>query len=205
MLSDIVIAQAAKMLPIAKVAEKLGLTDEDLIPYGRYKAKINHKLIHSDRPDGKLILMTAISPTPAGEGKTTTSVGLADALNAMGKKTMLCLREPSLGPVFGVKGGAAGGGYAQVVPMEDINLHFTGDIHAIGTANNLLAAMIDNSIQQGNRCQRGHGDLLPGHRPGRPERPPEPHCVCLYLRWPAGHCGADRRSRRNGGFAERCH
>ena len=140
MLSDIVIAQAAKMLPIAKVAEKLGLTDEDLIPYGRYKAKINHKLI----------LMTAISPTPAGEGKTTTSVGLADALNAMGKKTMLCLREPSLGPVFGVKGGAAGGGYAQVVPMEDINLHFTGDIHAIGTANNLLAAMIDNSIQQGN-------------------------------------------------------
>ncbi len=150
MLSDIVIAQAAKMLPIAKVAEKLGLTDEDLIPYGRFKAKINHKLIHSDRPDGKLILMTAISPTPAGEGKTTTSVGLADALNAMGKKTMLCLREPSLGPVFGVKGGAAGGGYAQVVPMEDINLHFTGDIHAIGTANNLLAAMIDNSIQQGN-------------------------------------------------------
>ena len=150
MLSDIVIAQAAKMLPIAKVAEKMGLTDEDLIPYGRYKAKINHKLIHSDRPDGKLILMTAISPTPAGEGKTTTSVGLADALNAMGKKTMLCLREPSLGPVFGVKGGAAGGGYAQVVPMEDINLHFTGDIHAIGTANNLLAAMIDNSIQQGN-------------------------------------------------------
>ena len=150
MLSDIEIAQAAKMLPIAKVAEKLGLADEDLIPYGRYKAKINHKLIHSDRPDGKLILMTAISPTPAGEGKTTTSVGLADALNALGKKTMLCLREPSLGPVFGVKGGAAGGGYAQVVPMEDINLHFTGDIHAIGTANNLLAAMIDNSIQQGN-------------------------------------------------------
>ena len=150
MLSDIEIAQAAKMLPIVKVAEKLGLADEDLIPYGRYKAKINHKLIHSDRPDGKLILMTAISPTPAGEGKTTTSVGLADALNAMGKKTMLCLREPSLGPVFGVKGGAAGGGYAQVVPMEDINLHFTGDIHAIGTANNLLAAMIDNSIQQGN-------------------------------------------------------
>ena len=150
MLSDIVIAQAAKMLPITKVEEKLGLTDEDLIPYGRYKAKVNHKLIHSDRPDGKLILVTAISPTPAGEGKTTTSVGLADALNAMGKKTMLCLREPSLGPVFGVKGGAAGGGYAQVVPMEDINLHFTGDIHAIGTANNLLAAMIDNSIQQGN-------------------------------------------------------
>ena len=150
MLSDIVIAQAAKMLPIAKVAEKLGLTDEDLIPYGRYKAKINHKLIHSDRPDGKLILMTAISPTPAGEGKTPTSVGLADALNAMGKKTMLCLREPSLGPVFGVKGGAAGGGYAQVVPMEDINLHFTGDMHAITTANNLISACLDNHIHQGN-------------------------------------------------------
>ena len=150
MLSDIEIAQAAQMKPITEVAARLGLDEEDLIPYGRYKAKINHKLIHSDRPDGKLILVTAISPTPAGEGKTTTSVGLADAMNALGKKTMLCLREPSLGPVFGIKGGAAGGGYAQVVPMEDINLHFTGDLHAIGTANNLLAAMIDNSIQQGN-------------------------------------------------------
>ena len=150
MLSDIEIAQAAKMQPITQVAANLGLSEEDVIPYGRYKAKLNHKLIHSDRPDGKLILVTAISPTPAGEGKTTTSVGLADAMNALGKKTMLCLREPSLGPVFGIKGGAAGGGYAQVVPMEDINLHFTGDLHAIGTANNLLAAMIDNSIQQGN-------------------------------------------------------
>ena len=150
MLSDIEIAQAAQMKPITEVAARLGLNEEDLIPYGRYKAKINHKLIHSDRPDGKLILVTAISPTPAGEGKTTTSVGLADAMNALGEKTMLCLREPSLGPVFGIKGGAAGGGYAQVVPMEDINLHFTGDLHAIGTANNLLAAMIDNSIQQGN-------------------------------------------------------
>ena len=150
MLSDIEIAQAAQMKPITEVAARLGLDEEDLIPYGRYKAKINHKLIHSDRPDGKLILVTAISPTPAGEGKTTTSVGLADAMNALGEKTMLCLREPSLGPVFGIKGGAAGGGYAQVMPMEDINLHFTGDLHAIGTANNLLAAMIDNSIQQGN-------------------------------------------------------
>ena len=150
MLSDIEIAQADQMKPITEVAARLGLDEEDLIPYGRYKAKINHKLIHSDRPDGKLILVTAISPTPAGEGKTTTSVGLADAMNALGEKTMLCLREPSLGPVFGIKGGAAGGGYAQVVPMEDINLHFTGDLHAIGTANNLLAAMIDNSIQQGN-------------------------------------------------------
>ena len=150
MLSDIEIAQAAEMKPITEIAGKLGLQGEDIIPYGHYKAKLNHKLAKSDKPEGKLILVTAISPTPAGEGKTTTSVGLADAMNALGKKTMLCLREPSLGPVFGIKGGAAGGGYAQVVPMEDINLHFTGDIHAIGTANNLLAAMIDNSIQQGN-------------------------------------------------------
>ena len=150
MKSDIEIAQEAKMKPIADIAAGLGLADEDVIPYGRYKAKINHRLIHKASKQGKLILVTAISPTPAGEGKTTTSVGLADAMNALGKKTMLCLREPSLGPVFGVKGGAAGGGYAQVVPMEDINLHFTGDLHAIGTANNLLAAMIDNSIQQGN-------------------------------------------------------
>ena len=150
MLSDIEIAQAAEMKPITEIAGKLGLQGEDVIPYGHYKAKLNHKLAKADKPEGKLILVTAISPTPAGEGKTTTSVGLADAMNALGKKTMLCLREPSLGPVFGIKGGAAGGGYAQVVPMEDINLHFTGDIHAIGAANNLLAAMIDNSIQQGN-------------------------------------------------------
>ena len=150
MKSDIEIAQEAKMKPITEIAASLGLADEDVIPYGRYKAKINHRLIHKASKQGKMVLVTAISPTPAGEGKTTTSVGLADAMNALGKKTMLCLREPSLGPVFGVKGGAAGGGYAQVVPMEDINLHFTGDLHAIGTANNLLAAMIDNSIQQGN-------------------------------------------------------
>ena len=150
MKSDIEIAQEARMKPIAEIAASLGLADEDVIPYGRYKAKINHRLIHKAGKQGKLVLVTAISPTPAGEGKTTTSVGLADAMNALGKKTMLCLREPSLGPVFGIKGGAAGGGYAQVVPMEDINLHFTGDLHAIGAANNLLAAMIDNSIQQGN-------------------------------------------------------
>ncbi|MBQ7859551.1 MAG: formate--tetrahydrofolate ligase [Faecalibacterium sp.] len=150
MMSDIQIAQAATMKPITEIAAGLGLPDESVIPYGRYKAKIDHRLIHKADKQGKMILVTAISPTPAGEGKTTTSVGLADALCKMGKKTMLCLREPSLGPVFGVKGGAAGGGYAQVVPMEDINLHFTGDLHAIGTANNLLAAMIDNSIQQGN-------------------------------------------------------
>ena len=150
MKTDIEIAQEAKMKPITQIAAQLGLEEESVIPYGRYKAKIDHRLIHNAKKQGKLILVTAISPTPAGEGKTTTSVGLADAMNALGKKTMLCLREPSLGPVFGIKGGAAGGGYAQVVPMEDINLHFTGDIHAIGAANNLLAAMIDNSIQQGN-------------------------------------------------------
>ena len=150
MKSDIEIAQEAKMKPITEIAASLGLADEDVIPYGRYKAKINHRLIHKASKQGKMVLVTAISPTPAGEGKTTTSVGLADAMNALGKKTMLCLREPSLGPVFGVKGGAAGGGYAQVVPMEDINLHFTGDFHAIGAASNLLAAMIDNHIHQGN-------------------------------------------------------
>lgn len=148
--SDIEIAQATTMLPISEVAAKVGLSDDMLEHYDTYKAKVD---IHSlkDRPaSAKLILVTAINPTPAGEGKTTTSVGLADGLNRIGKKTMLCLREPSLGPVFGVKGGAAGGGYAQVVPMEDINLHFTGDFHAIGAANNLLAAMIDNHIKQGN-------------------------------------------------------
>ena len=150
MKSDIEIAQAARMQPITQVAAKLGLTEDDISLYGKYKAKIDHRLTRREGPEGKLILVTAISPTPAGEGKTTTSVGLADALCSLGKKTMLCLREPSLGPVFGIKGGAAGGGYAQVVPMEDINLHFTGDLHAIGAANNLLAAMIDNSIQQGN-------------------------------------------------------
>ena len=150
MKSDIEIAQEATLRPITEIAAQLGLDEADIIPYGRYKAKINHHLAENPAKQGKMILVTAISPTPAGEGKTTTSVGLADALCALGKKTMLCLREPSLGPVFGIKGGAAGGGYAQVVPMEDINLHFTGDIHAIGTANNLLAAMIDNSIQQGN-------------------------------------------------------
>jgi formate--tetrahydrofolate ligase len=150
--SDIEIAQAAAMRPISQVAaDKLGISDEALSPYGRYKAKISLDYIRTlkDRPSGKLILVTAITPTPAGEGKTTTTVGLGDALNHIGKKAILCLREPSLGPCFGVKGGAAGGGYAQVVPMEDINLHFTGDLHAIGTANNLLAAMIDNHIYYG--------------------------------------------------------
>ena len=153
--TDIEIAQENQMLPIFQVAEAAGIPEHYLEPYGRYKAKVDLSLLDSlaDKPDGKLILVTAISPTPAGEGKTTTSVGLADAMHRIGKKVLLCLREPSLGPVFGIKGGAAGGGYAQVVPMEDINLHFTGDMHAIGAANNLLAAMLDNHIFQGNELQ----------------------------------------------------
>src|SRR5512135_2379432 len=151
-LSDIEIAQAAKMQRISKVAEKLGIPEDHLVPYGHYKAKVSLEYVDSlkGKPDGKLILVTAISPTPAGEGKTTTTVGLGDALNHIGKKAVICLREPSLGPVFGMKGGAAGGGYAQVVPMEDINLHFTGDFNAIGLANNLLAATLDNHIHHGN-------------------------------------------------------
>src|SRR5712675_391615 len=151
--SDIEIAQAAKKRPIMDIArERLGIAPENLEPYGHYKAKVSLDYIKrlQDRPDGKLILVSAITPTPAGEGKTTTTVGLTDALNHIGKKAMLCIREPSLGPCFGMKGGAAGGGYAQVVPMEDINLHFTGDFHAIGAANNLLGAMIDNHIYWGN-------------------------------------------------------
>ena len=149
--SDIEIAQETTMAPITEIAEKAGIDEKYLEQYGKYKAKIDYNLLkESDAPDGKLILVTAINPTPAGEGKTTTTVGLADAMQKLGKKVMVALREPSLGPVFGVKGGAAGGGYAQVVPMEDINLHFTGDFHAIGAANNLLAAMIDNHIFQGN-------------------------------------------------------
>ena len=151
--SDIEIARAAKMRPITQIGtERLGLKAEDLEPYGHYKAKVSLSVMDQvkDRPDGKLILVTAITPTPAGEGKTTTTVGLGDGLNRIGKKAMICLREPSLGPCFGVKGGAAGGGYAQVVPMEDINLHFTGDFHAIGSAHNLLAAMLDNHIYWGN-------------------------------------------------------
>src|SRR6187455_1379121 len=151
-LSDIEIAQAAKMQRITKVAEKLGIPEDQLVPYGHYKAKVSLEYMDSlaGKKDGKLVLVTAISPTPAGEGKTTTTVGPCDALNLICKKTVICLREPSLGPVFGMKGGAAGGGYAQVVPMEDINLHFTGDFNAIQLANNLLAAMIDNHINHGN-------------------------------------------------------
>ena len=152
MKTDVEIARAVKMRPIAEIAESIGIRADHLEPYGKYKAKIGRAALDAvkNNPDGKLILVTAINPTPAGEGKTTTSVGLADALHRRGKRTIVALREPSLGPCFGMKGGAAGGGYAQVVPMEDINLHFTGDFHAVTTAHNLLAALIDNHIQQGN-------------------------------------------------------
>ena len=152
MLTDIEIAQQAKMKKITEIAANLGIEEDEVEQYGRYKAKLNQKLFNrlADKPDGKLILVTAINPTPAGEGKTTTSVGLCEAMNKTGRKSILALREPSLGPVFGIKGGAAGGGYSQVVPMEDINLHFTGDFNAIGIANNLMSALIDNHIQQGN-------------------------------------------------------
>src|SRR5262249_24803986 len=151
--SDIEISQAAKKRPILDIArEKLGIAAENIEPYGHYKAKISMDFVKSlkDKPNGKLILVSAITPTPAGEGKTTTTVGLTDALNVIGKKAMLCLREPSLGPSFGMKGGAAGGGYAQVGPMEDINLHLTGDFHARGTAHNLLSAPIDNHLSAGH-------------------------------------------------------
>lgn len=153
MKSDIEIAQEAQMFPITEVAAGLGVTEDELEMYGKYKAKLSDELWErvKDRPDGKLVLVTAINPTPAGEGKTTTSIGLGEAFGKMGKKAALALREPSLGPCFGIKGGAAGGGYAQVVPMEELNLHFTGDFHAITSANNLLAALLDNHIQQGNR------------------------------------------------------
>ena len=152
MLTDIEIAQQAKLIPISRVASDLGIQEEELEPYGRFKAKLNDALYNriSTRTDGKLILVTAINPTPAGEGKTTTTAGLGEAMKQIGKNAIIALREPSLGPVFGIKGGAAGGGYAQVVPMEDINLHFTGDFHAITSANNLLCAMLDNHMQQGN-------------------------------------------------------
>ena len=152
MKTDIEIAQAASMLPIHEIADRLGILPEELEPYGRYKAKLSESVYArlADRPDGKLVLVTAINPTPAGEGKTTTTVGLGQAMKKIGKNVVIALREPSLGPVFGIKGGAAGGGYSQVVPMEDINLHFTGDMHAITAANNLLCAVLDNHLQQGN-------------------------------------------------------
>ncbi|MEG2677356.1 MAG: formate--tetrahydrofolate ligase, partial [Oscillospiraceae bacterium] len=150
--SDIEIAQETPMLPVSSIVDELGIDEKYVEMYGKYKAKVDYNILKDCKgKDGKLILVTAINPTPAGEGKTTTTVGLADGMRKIGKKVVVALREPSLGPVFGVKGGAAGGGYAQVVPMEDINLHFTGDFHAIGAANNLLAAMIDNHIFQGNK------------------------------------------------------
>ena len=154
-MSDIEIARQAKMKPITDIAKKLSIPESAIINFGHTKAKLNPDYLDSlaDRPDGKLILVTAITPTPAGEGKTTTSVGLTDGLNRIGKKSIVCLREPSLGPCFGMKGGAAGGGYAQVVPMEDINLHFTGDFHAISAAHNLLSALIDNHIHWGNNLE----------------------------------------------------
>ena len=151
--SDIEIAREATLKPITEIAQKLEISPDDFKPFGHDKAKLTSRFINSlkDRPDGKLILVTAISPTPAGEGKTTTTVGLGDGLNSIGKNAVMCLREPSLGPCFGMKGGAAGGGYAQVVPMEDINLHFTGDFHAIGAAHNLLSALVDNHVQWENK------------------------------------------------------
>ncbi|MFR5370616.1 MAG: formate--tetrahydrofolate ligase, partial [Eubacterium sp.] len=152
MLTDIEIAQNAKMKNITDIASDLGISADEIEPYGHYKAKISDSVMKrlADKKDGKLVLVTAVNPTPAGEGKTTVSIGLGQSMNKIGKKTIVALREPSLGPVFGIKGGAAGGGYSQVVPMEDINLHFTGDMHAITSANNLMCAMLDNSIQQGN-------------------------------------------------------
>ena len=171
--SNIEIAQRAKMRPIVPLArERLGIPEESLEPYGHYKAKVSLEYLAQldDRPDGKLVLVTAISPTPAGEGKTTTTVGLGDALNQLGKRAIVCLREPALGPVFGMKGGAAGGGYSQVVPMEDINLHFTGDFAAIALANNLLAALIDNHIHQGNELALRRASHHLAARRGR-ERP----------------------------------
>ena len=155
MLSDIEIAQKNVMEPISKIADKVGILPEELEQYGHYKGKISLDVLKrlENKPNGKLVLVTAITPTPAGEGKSTTSIGLADALRKIGKHPVVALREPSLGPVFGIKGGAAGGGYAQVVPMDDINLHFTGDMHAITAANNLLSAMIDNHIHHGNQLR----------------------------------------------------
>ena len=162
MKTDIEIAQEATLLPIKEVAANIGIKEDDLELYGKYKAKFDSHFMDEvkNNEDGKLVLVTAINPTPAGEGKTTTSVGVSQALNKLGKKTICALREPSLGPCFGIKGGAAGGGYAQVVPMEDLNLHFTGDFHAITSANNLLAAMLDNHIQQGNKLNIDTRDVV---------------------------------------------
>ena len=191
MLSDIEIAVNAQMKPIAEIAAGLGMSGDDIELYGRYKAKISESFIDRSKsaPNGKLILVTAINPTPAGEGKTTVSVGLSQAMAKIGKKCVLALREPSLGPVFGIKGGAAGGGYSQAVPMEDINLHFTGDMHAITSANNLLCAMLDNHIQQGNE---DNARPLPGH-----ER--QGSAKCGDRTW-----GQGERSAERGSFPHHC-
>ena len=184
--TDIAIAQAAKLRPIQDVAAELGLGPDDILPYGRYKAKISAEAVARSKPKGRLVLVTGINPTPAGEGKSTVTVGVSQALRRLGKKVVVAIREPSLGPVFGVKGGAAGGGYAQVVPMEEINLHFTGDFHAITSAHNLLSAMLDNHLHQGNalgidpaahHLAAHHGHERPGapldrHQPGRDQRRP---------------------------------
>lgn len=204
-LTDIEIAQNYKMQPIGEIAAKIGIDQEYIEQYGKYKAKIDNRWLRDcNKKDGKLILVTAITPTPAGEGKTTTTIGLSDAMNLIGKKTAVALREPSLGPVFGIKGGAAGGGYSQVVPMEDINLHFTGGFHAIGAANNLLAAMLDNHIYQGNaaghRPEKNHLETLRGHerssasfRRGRIGRKNQRNPARGRLRY-------HRRFRNYGGF-----
>ena len=182
--SDIAIAQAAKLRPIAEVAAEVGLGPDEILPYGRYKAKISAEAIARRKPKGRLVLVTGINPTPAGEGKSTVTVGVSQALRRLGKKVVVCIREPSLGPVFGVKGGAAGGGYAQVVPMDEINLHFTGDFHAITSAHNLLSAMLDNHMHHGNALGTGPaadhlapdarherpGAALDGDQPGRDQR-----------------------------------
>jgi formate--tetrahydrofolate ligase len=195
--SDIEIARDARLLPIQEIGARLGIPADDLIPFGHDKAKLSQRFIADldGRPDGRLVLVTAVNPTPAGEGKTTTTVGLGDGLNAIGRKTMICLREPSLGPCFGMKGGAAGGGHAQIVPMEDINLHFTGDFHAITSAHNLLAALIDNHFYWGNgldidprRVSRGCR-TDPDARSFRAGRDP-----------PSRGCADDARPERGGGW-----
>ena len=198
MMTDIEIAQQCAMKPITEIAVTAHVDEKYLEQYGRYKAKIDLSLLReSKRPDGKLILVTAITPTPAGEGKTTTTIGLADGLRRIGKDVTVALREPSLGPVFGIKGGAAGGGWAQVVPMEDINLHFTGDFHAIGAANNLLAAMLHNHIQQGNTLggTRVAGKYLLASRSSLDHRPHS--CLCadsLYQHPPKRGKGHHQRT-----------
>ena len=225
MLTDIEIAKQADIKPISDIAEKLGISADELEFYGKYKAKLPLSLLkkYENKEDGKLILVTAINPTPAGEGKTTVTVGLGEAMNRIGKKAVIALREPSMGPVFGIKGGAAGGGYAQVIPMEDINLHFTGDMHAITAANNLLCAIIDNHIQQGNelridprrilfkRCldmndnggKRDYGYTLPLFRNQRFKRAPRLNTHRIHIRRYSRIRKGFECSRFNGGSLKR--